>query len=242
MKFKKASADKANKSSKNKANHTEIKSGSIFCPSVSMATVRAAGEAISLYMYLRCDFHSFVYQDRSAGGEYDNTLTCYYQTDEAIQKKADIPVKRYNKYMNILVDAGLVVKLPFTKVNQDGISRERRNLVVLDLELTDYLPILKECADRLEGFIAGNRRAAKAKKQLDIICDIMPTQEDKTQQEADSWEDEQPTQTQVNSTELETALDSTEGLSWLQDESYRETTDYLSPHYNPDDIEDDNSW
>ena len=163
-------------------NHTELKSNTNFCPSLSLKAIQLAGDALPTYVYTRADYHSFVYQDKNRqtqGQTYDNTLTCYSKTNETLANELGMSESTLKRQLKKLTDVGLVVSLPFTA---DG--KERRNLVVLDCELTEYLEILRDCADRLIDLIASNRRAAKSKKQLQIIEDILhgytdePTEEE----------------------------------------------------------------
>lgn len=166
-----------------KLNVTNLKSNTIFTSSVSRETRKAiinsgknAAIVLDLYMEMRADFTSFVSQEQSKDSKYDNTLTCYSKTNATLAEQLGYTVGTIEKAMKTLKELGLLVSLPFT-----ANGKERHNLIVLDYALEDYSLIMKACAERLETFIAENRRSAKAQKQLDMLT---PYLNDKTAQEA----------------------------------------------------------
>ncbi len=152
--------------------HTTLNNTEVFTPSVSQKTfLTIDSKDVQLYLYLRSDYHSFVYQQKSklktGVTQFDNTLTCYNKTDEAIgEALGRKDRKKLNSAIGRLTKLGLVVKIPF--VGSD--NNPRRNLVVLDYGQVDYFEILKDCKKLLESKVAkAPSRSARAKSQIKII-------------------------------------------------------------------------
>lgn len=146
-----------------------------FCPAISHATRNAIGRSTKLCDYMDIRGHFTAYATKAKENfnnkvvAHDNTLTSYYETDEAISSRLGISRVNCNKWITSLCKVGLVVRLPFA---QNGMPR--RNLVVLDYGMTGYIEILESCLVYLNRSLKaahskGSSKGSSIEKQISYI-------------------------------------------------------------------------
>ena len=150
-----------------------------FTPAITLATRQAIGRSVQLSDYMDIRSHFAAYSLKAANDfesgkvKYNNYLTSYYETDETIAERLEITREQCNRWITALCKKGLVVRLSFASE-----GKPRRNLVVLDYGLEDYIPILEACLDILEVALAKARKKGKTKgreilKQIQYIHDAI---------------------------------------------------------------------